>query len=345
MQTTDLATQDDRSLTTANAEDAAGALAHILGTGDLAKLSNEQRVAFYLDVCSSLGINPRTRPFDWIEFYDPTTKGKKLTLYPNQSCAAQLRRQHQISIRVMRREPVGELFVVEVEGTTPNGRTGTASKYVSVVDGQGQRLRGTQLANAYMKAETGAQRRLTFSMVGMVSPPDIDELQRPRVVVVDGRGNVLDHPSQEQRYLAENPGAAKAIGEPIYEDAGATTGPLDGAPDQRVTDEELTPQKRASGDRPSLRPTKDAVDRLCGAWFQAVKDTTLDADAERHAFVRDWTARLDGWPTAKQTDSLRTFFGRATEREAGDFLAYVRDYVQAERDAEVGADDETGEAF
>jgi hypothetical protein len=121
--TTDLARTDDaqRGLAVADREEAAGALAHILATGDLSKLSNEQRVAHYLDLCQSLSLNPRSRPFDWLVL------DSKLVLYPNKSCAEQLRREHQISVKVTRRDIVGEMFVVEVEGRTPTGRTDEAA--------------------------------------------------------------------------------------------------------------------------------------------------------------------------------------------------------------------------
>lgn len=330
-----LARQDDqRGIATADREQAAGALAHILGTGDLSQLTNEQRVAYYLDVCQSLDLNPRTRPFDWIEFYDPTTKAKKLALYPNKSCAEQLRRQHQISVRVTRREPIGDLFVCEVEGTTPNGRVGQASKYVSVTDSQGNRLRGQALANAYAKAETGAMRRLAFSMVGMASPPDMDELQRARVVVVDGTGTVLSNPTPEQKALADNPDLARIIKEPVYEDMSADQSLLSGVPDQRVTPDELERPEPPTGPRPSFRASEEDVRRWCGAWFGIVDDTPWDTKEARAQVVLQWTSGDAGWPESKVTDSLRAMFARSTEAEAADFLARTRAMVSAWRDGQ-----------
>jgi hypothetical protein len=105
-------------------EEALAALQQILATGDLAPLAPEQRVAHYLTFCHSLGLNPLSRPLDWLVL------DGKLVLYPNKSCAEQLRRLHQISVRKVRAEPIGELFVVEVEGRTPDGRTDYATKYV-----------------------------------------------------------------------------------------------------------------------------------------------------------------------------------------------------------------------
>lgn len=323
---TAMAVRDEQSTALANHADAASALSHILGTGDLAKLTDEERVGHYLDVCQSLGLNPRTRPFDWIEFYDPETKGKKLTLYPNRSCAEQLRRQHQISIKVVRREPVGELFVVEVEGTTPTGRIGTASKYVSVLDRQGARLRGNQLANAYMKAETGAFRRLTFSMVGMASPPDMEELSRPKVVIVDGTGRVIDNPTQEQKALAADPDLAMVIGEPTYETVGRPgDGPLTGHASQAPRADEL---ERPQEPRRKVSLHCDA-DKWRAAYFGATADTDLETAQGRRDFMRNYTA---SWSENLRTESLAGFLERATDRQAEEMVAAAQAAADRLRD-------------
>lgn len=324
---TELATTEPQPLDT---REQAGvtALAHVLGTGDLAQLSNEERVGHYIRVCRSLALNPLSRPFDWIFFKDPDGS-EKLALYPNQSCAAQLRRQHQIRIACTRRETVGEMFVVEVKATTPDGREDFATKYVPLTNRYG-RLTGQQYANALMKAETGAKRRVTLSMVGLAVPGDPDETPGWRPVIVDGTGMIIRHPSPEQRYLAEHPEAARAIGEPVFEDAQVEEDPV--AVSQAVRPEEVAPPPKRTGPRPSFRPSDEDVKRWLGAWFAAVKGLSLEPDEERHRFVRQWTATA-GWPEGKQTDSLRTAFGRMTADEAADFLAHVRAACEAERDA------------
>jgi hypothetical protein len=305
------------------------ALEHVLGTGDLAQLSNTERVGHYLRVCRSLGLNPLSRPFDWIFFRDPDGT-EKLQLYPNQSCAAQLRRQHQMRLEVTRRETIGEMFVVEVKATTPDGREDFASKYVPLTNKYG-RLNGQQYANALMKAETGAKRRATFSMVGLALPPDTDDGGAWRPVVVDGTGMIVRHPTPEQQYLAATPTAARAIGEPVFEDSRIPEDGVSGS-SQAVRPEELERPTPAPGPPPTFRPTKEQVDRWCGAWFAAVSGSSLDSDDARHQFVGRWTA-TEQWPQAKQTESLRTFFARATEREAGDLLAHVRALVADEKAA------------
>ena len=68
--------------------------------GDLSKLDSEQRVNYYLKVCSSLGLNPLTRPFDYLVL------NGKLVLYARKDATDQLRHIHKVSItRLDRRWP------------------------------------------------------------------------------------------------------------------------------------------------------------------------------------------------------------------------------------------------
>jgi hypothetical protein len=327
--TTDLARQDehDTALAVANREDAAGALAHVLGTGDLYQLTNEQRVAHYLTLCESLSLNALSRPFQWIEFQETKDAPPVLTLYFKPAGAAQMLRNHHVSVHYPRKEIVGELFVCEAVGHTPDGRKGTATKYVPLTGKYG-RLTGRHLANAFMSAESGALRRLALAMFGLSSGPDADEVANWRTVTVDGNGRVVDNPTREQRYLADTPAAARAIGEPTFESVGHLEGPpLAGTTGQEVRTDELE-RPRPDGPRPSFRASDEDVKRRLGAWFAAVKGTSLDGDEARHRFVGQWTSE---WPEAKRTDSLRTMFARMTDGEAAVFLAYVRAICDEER--------------
>jgi hypothetical protein len=340
---TDLARQTDeqRTVAAADPEQAEAALLHYLGTGDLSQLTGEQRKALYKRTCDSLGINSLTRPFEWVEFYDPETKGKKLVLYPRAACADQLAYQHRIRVEVLEEKIVGTLFKVEMRGHLPNGRTETNVAYLDLTDRDGKPLRGQRLGNAYMKARTKAKRRLVFGMVGMMAPPDVEDLQQVRVVTVDGSGNVIEAPTEEQRYLAETPRAARAIGEPIFEDVDpdAVIGPATGA-HQRPRAEDLEHPKR-EGPRPSFRASDEDVKRWCGAWFAIVDETPWDTKEQRAVFVANWTATVAEWPEAKRTDSLRTMFVRCTSDEAGFFLSQARAMVDTWREGQ--AAEEAGE--
>lgn len=136
----------------------------VLGSGDLSRLTPQQRVEYYGAVCRSLGVNPLTRPFDFLRGEDG-----KIHLYPNATCAAQLRDRDGITITETRAEHLPELGVyqVHVRGRSASGREDAAIGVVPVVDKDGQPLRGRALANALMKADTIARRRLTLALAGL----------------------------------------------------------------------------------------------------------------------------------------------------------------------------------
>lgn len=124
--------------------------------GDLSQMSPAQRVAYYKRVCDSLGLNPLTRPFQYIMLQG------RLTLYATADAAKQLARRDGVSIVLTRAERVDDVYVVRARGTTREGRTDEASGAVPI-----QGLKGDALANALMKAETKAKRRLTLSICGL----------------------------------------------------------------------------------------------------------------------------------------------------------------------------------
>lgn len=136
----------------------AGALAEqVLLKGDLAQLSEEQRAHYYTEVCRSLGLNPMTRPFELI------TLNGRLTLYARRDAADQLRKLNGISVQVLRRETTPDgLHVVTARASD---RLGRVDESIGAVNVKG--LGGESLANALMKAETKAKRRVTLSIAGL----------------------------------------------------------------------------------------------------------------------------------------------------------------------------------
>ena len=63
----------------------AAVMEQVVINGDLDKLSVQDRVAYYKRVCESVGVNPFTRPFQYIRL------NGKLTLYAAKDCTEQLR--------------------------------------------------------------------------------------------------------------------------------------------------------------------------------------------------------------------------------------------------------------
>jgi len=134
----------------------ASALERVLVAGDLAGLNESQRIEYYKAVCESLGLNPLTRPFEYLRL------NGRLVLYATRAAADQLRAIHSISILDAKIERQDDLITVTVRGRTRDGREDVEVGVVSVAG-----LRGEALANAQMKALTKAKRRLTLSLAGL----------------------------------------------------------------------------------------------------------------------------------------------------------------------------------
>jgi hypothetical protein len=125
-------------------------------TGDLAKLTPDERLSYYKRTCDSLGLNPLTRPFDYLSL------NGKLILYARKDCTEQLRNLHGVSVKIVAREVVEDCYVVTANARMANGREDESIGAVSI-----QGLKGEVRANAMMKAETKAKRRVTLSICGL----------------------------------------------------------------------------------------------------------------------------------------------------------------------------------
>jgi hypothetical protein len=157
--------------------------------GDLSKLDPTQRVTYYNKVCESMGLNPYTRPFDYISL------NGKLTLYAKKDATEQLRQVKKISIVSLEGRMVDDLYIVVAKATTPDGRLDQSTGAVSIGN-----LKGEQKANAIMKAETKAKRRVTLSISGMgwTDESEIESIPHAKHVNVDlETGEVIDIPNPQ----------------------------------------------------------------------------------------------------------------------------------------------------
>lgn len=128
----------------------------VITKGDLTKLNADERLEYYNGVCKSVGLNPLTMPFVFM-----TLQGK-MTLYARKDATDQLRKIHGISIEIVSREMVDGLYVVTARATDRSGRCDESVGAVNL-----GALKGEQAANAIMKAETKAKRRVTLSIAGL----------------------------------------------------------------------------------------------------------------------------------------------------------------------------------
>lgn len=143
------------------------AIEQVLIKGDLSTLTEAQRLTHYRNVCESLGLNPLTGPFDYLKL------NGKLILYAKRDAAEQLRKLHSVSITEVTTSRVDDCYVVLAKAVDKTGRTDASTGVVPIAA-----LKGDALANALMKAETKAKRRVTLSIcgLGMLDETELDTM-------------------------------------------------------------------------------------------------------------------------------------------------------------------------
>lgn len=163
---------------------AMAAIEQVLVGGDLSPLNPSQRVQYYNRVCESVGLNPLTRPFDYIKL------NGKLVLYARRDAADQLRSIHGISLSKPGIEYADDLVIVSVDAVDKTGRTDSDFGAVSI-----KGLSGENKANALLKAVTKAKRRVTLSICGLgwLDETEVDSIPDAQRVAVDAEtGEIVD---------------------------------------------------------------------------------------------------------------------------------------------------------
>ncbi len=170
------------------------AIERALVTGDLSKLTEDQRLSYYKNVCDSLGLNPLTKPFDYLVL------NGRMTLYCTKSATEQLRNLHKISLNVTARDKFDDVYVVTAKAKTVDGREDEATGAVNIAN-----LKGDALANAFMKAETKAKRRVTLSICGL------GMLDETEVETIAGAKFVNQEPAQLEQEKKINNAIDKGV--------------------------------------------------------------------------------------------------------------------------------------
>lgn len=282
----------------------------VLIDGDLSQLTPEQRVSYYRSVCDSLGMNPLTRPFDYLRLQG------KLTLYAKREACDQIRDKKHISIDKPDIRFEDGLVIVTVTAHDRNGRTDSEIAALPV-----ENLRGTDRANAIMKAVTKGKRRVTLSIcgLGVITEDDVDEMPNAHQAEVRDNGEIVIHkpdgewteelddgvPVGTQHPAAPPPGyvpPAEKVRVPSKENGNG-----DAAATLRDLVKKLTPPRQPDADflRKSIQTAQIRF-----------KETAVKDDAElRHAIVRDLFPHNMG--------------GSLTELEPGELFG-LRDWLQTQ---------------
>ena len=162
-------------------------LDEVIVKGDLSGLTLAEKLFYYKQVCESTGLNPLTKPFEYIRL-----DGKEV-LYATRGASEQLRQVHSISVQIVNRETIGDIYVVTARALRPDGRCDESTGAVNI-KGAG----GDNLANRYMKAETKAKRRVTLSIcgLGMLDETEVETIPNAKRVPVEE--TPVAHMPQEQ---------------------------------------------------------------------------------------------------------------------------------------------------
>lgn len=197
--------------------------------GNLAELSPEERVEYYMQTCKSIGLNPLSKPFDYLEL-DGAGGNKTLTLYAKRDCTDQLRRIYDVTTTIVSREVVDGVYIVTARASLPNGRTDESIGAVPLMK-EGGDWKTTQngkryfqgngvfgplgldaRANAIMKCETKAKRRVTLSICGLgwLDESEVDTIASARTVEVDHATGVIAPPQKSKQLPASSsPGSSE----------------------------------------------------------------------------------------------------------------------------------------
>jgi hypothetical protein len=113
----------------------------------------------------------------------------KLRLYALRDCADQLRRLHGISIYIVNRERLGDIYIVTARAKDKTGREDESTGAVALGT-----LKGDALANALMKCETKATRRVTLSLAGLgwLDETELETIPQVRVSEPTGDHEAVD---------------------------------------------------------------------------------------------------------------------------------------------------------
>jgi hypothetical protein len=163
-------------------QDAHAVMETVMLKGDLAQLTPEERNDYYMAVCKSVGLNPLTKPFDYIMLEG------RLTLYARKDCAEQLRKINGVSTHILSKTLEDDIYTVHISAKDRQGREDEDIGAVVMVypakmktrEGwkdhpkAGKPLKGLDRANALMKAVTKAKRRVTLSISGLGLPDETE---------------------------------------------------------------------------------------------------------------------------------------------------------------------------
>lgn len=260
------------------------ALEKLVAKGDLSSLAAPERLNYYKAVCESLGLNPMTQPFGYIQFRDGG-----LQLYAKKDATEQLRKINKVSLECLSEEFNEKLkcYIVKVRATDGSGRQDFGTGAVSTAN-----AKPWELPNLIMKAETKAKRRATLSICGLgfLDESELHSVNDAEVVEPDDLPKIKGHPNP---FMNEDA--------PEDETPKSEEGPRDPAEEVPEPPEETEVSEPASEPAPSgtdhLNVTKPQVNKL----WEIVRASVDHDEDEARAKMKEYLEVANAQSTAELT--------------------------------------------
>lgn len=321
------------AMTPASINLAAELVEKVVVDGDLANLTPAERVNYYRAVCESVGLNPLTKPFEYLRL------NNKLRLYALKTATDQLRNIYRISIELEKPIIEDDLVIVTAVAKDATGRVDSDTGAVPILG-----LKGEAKANAILKAITKAKRRVTLSMVGLGMLDETEVETIPGAEVVPDGVPARDVPrlsESKARGLADTMRArgitdtvafaSQVVGHTVSDLTALNTGEakrvFEALPTEAVVDAEFTPSTPGLGSEPIREDDgasfDDLTDEADGELVQERLDVEPITSAQLKALHTIGTKLGVG---NDQRDVFRAFIGEVVGRE----LASSKDLTKQE---------------
>jgi hypothetical protein len=104
----------------------------IVASGDLSGLSPQHRTAYYLHMCQIMGLNAATRPLEYLAL--GRGNQKTIVLYIRSLATDQIAERKDIRRAITAIQRIGDLLVVTVRASMPDGRYTDSIGAVAVLE-------------------------------------------------------------------------------------------------------------------------------------------------------------------------------------------------------------------
>ncbi len=174
-------------------------LEKVITKSDLSDLTSEQKISYYNAICVSLGLNPLTKPFEFLALEDKKSGKIKVVLYARKDATEQLRKINGVSIWKVEQKLDSDCWIVTAYAKTTDGREDIDEGVVYI-----KGLLGESRSNAIMKAITKAKRRVTLSICGLgfLDESEIDSILNAQLLASPEQEAIMTESEAEQLTLS-----------------------------------------------------------------------------------------------------------------------------------------------